>query len=144
LFKTPPAVVRSVTRMAPTFNAFGLAVAEMAAALAFYRELGLETPTGADGAPHAEVALGSGLRLLFDTHDTIRSFDPDFTASTSGGHFSLAFACTAPAEVDNTYDRMVGAGHRGHKKPWDAVWGQRYAVLLDPDGNHVDLYAALP
>lgn len=130
--------------MAPTFNAFGLAVAEMAAALAFYRELGLDIPAEADDAPHAEVTLGSGLRLLFDTHDTIRSFDPDFTPSTNGGQFSLAFACAEPAEVDSTYDRVVAAGHRGHKKPWDAFWGQRYAVLLDPDGNHVDLYAALP
>ena len=26
-------------------------------------------------------------------------------------------------------------------KPWDAFWGQRYAVLHDPDGHQVDLYA---
>jgi uncharacterized glyoxalase superfamily protein PhnB len=28
--------------------------------------------------------------------------------------------------------------------PWDAFWGQRYATVLDPDGNSVDLFAALP
>ena len=144
LFKTRRAGIRSVTCMAPTFNAFGLVVADMATALAFYRELGLDVPAEADGAPHAEVALGGGLRLLFDTQETIKSFDPGFVPSTSGGQFGLAFACAAPAEVDATYDRMIAAGHRGHLKPWDAVWGQRYAVLLDPDGNHVDLYAALP
>ena len=36
------------------------------------------------------------------------------------------------------------AGHVGHLDPWDAVWGQRYATLHDPDGNSVDLFAALP
>jgi hypothetical protein len=28
-------------------------------------------------------------------------------------------------------------------KPWDAFWGQRYAVVHDPDGNGVDLLAPL-
>ena len=32
----------------------------------------------------------------------------------------------------------------GHHEPWDAFWGQRYATVLDPDGNSVDLFAALP
>jgi hypothetical protein len=27
--------------------------------------------------------------------------------------------------------------------PWDAYWGQRYALLGDPDGVRVNLYAAL-
>lgn len=31
----------------------------------------------------------------------------------------------------------------GHKAPWDAFWGQRYAVVVDPDGNLVDLFADL-
>jgi len=34
-------------------------------------------------------------------------------------------------------------GHRAHKAPWDAFWGQRYAQVLDPDGNSVDLFAPL-
>lgn len=27
--------------------------------------------------------------------------------------------------------------------PFDAPWGQRYATVLDPDGNGVDLFAPL-
>ena len=38
---------------------------------------------------------------------------------------------------------LVAAGGRGHKEPWDAFWGQRYAEVLDPDGNVVDLFAPL-
>jgi uncharacterized glyoxalase superfamily protein PhnB len=36
---------------------------------------------------------------------------------------------------------MVGIGFTGFKPPWDAFWGQRYAILEDPDGNHVSLFA---
>ena len=57
---------------------------------------------------------------------------------------SLAFVCDSPAEVDAHYDRMLAAGYAGHLAPFDAFWGQRYAILHDPDGNAVDLFAALP
>ena len=39
--------------------------------------------------------------------------------------------------------RAVEAGHTSRSDPFDAFWGQRYATVLDPDGNPVDLYAAL-
>jgi len=127
--------------MAPTFNAIGLAVADMGKTLAFYRRLGLSFPAGAEEQPHAEAELPGGLRLLIDTHDTIRSFDPDFTPHPGG---SLAFACADPAEVDRVHAELVAAGHPSHKDPWDAPWGQRYAIVLDPDGTSIDLYAPLP
>ncbi len=128
--------------MAPFFSVVGLVVADMAAALAFYRRLGLDVPAEADTEPHVEVALPGGVRLAFDTHETIRSFLPGFVAPQGGAQLSLAFRCADPAEVDATYAAMVAAGHHGHLEPWDAFWGQRYAVLHDPDGNGVDLFAA--
>ncbi|SNQ49055.1 putative quinone binding protein Glyoxalase domain [Frankia canadensis] len=128
---------------APTFNLIGLIVTDMARSLAFYRVLGLDPPPGADTEPHVEVALPGGLRLAFDTEGTIRSFDPDWTPSAGAGRLTLAFACDDPAEVDARYAELLTAGHRGHLPPWDAFWGQRYATVLDPDGNHVDLFAAL-
>lgn len=55
----------------------------------------------------------------------------------------LAFVCDSPAEVDALYRELVDAGHEGHLEPWDAVWGQRYATVHDPDGNAIELFAAL-
>ncbi len=130
--------------MAPTFNAIGIVVADMAASLAFYRRLGLAIPAEADDAPHAEAELPGGVRLMWDTLDTINSFDPEFAPAKDDGRIGLAFRCADPAEVDATYADMTAAGYEGHKQPWDAFWGQRYAVLHDPDGNGVDLYAPLP
>jgi uncharacterized glyoxalase superfamily protein PhnB len=41
------------------------------------------------------------------------------------------------------YGELTTAGAPGYKEPWDAFWGQRYAQVKDPDGNGVDLFAAL-
>ena len=129
----------------PRVDAFGIVVADMGRALAFYRRLGLDIPDEADDAPHAEAVLAGGLRLMFDTEDTIRSFDPSWTAPPAGSstRMSVAFLCDSPAEVDAVHASMVAAGHASHHEPWDAFWGQRYATILDPDGNPVDLFAPL-
>lgn len=125
-------------------DAVGLVADDLPRTLAFYRELGIDLPPDADTQPHVEVTLPGGLRLLFDKADTIRSFDPDWQPPSGGPRVGLAFACESPAAVDALYDKIVGLGYDGHKAPWDAPWGQRYALLRDPDGNGVDLFAPTP
>jgi uncharacterized glyoxalase superfamily protein PhnB len=120
-----------------------LVVSDMPAALAFYRRLGLDLPADADAAPHVEVDLG-GVRLAFDTVDTIRSFDAEWTPPSGGHRVALAFECGSPAEVDAAWSDLTDAGYEGHLAPWDAFWGMRYAVVRDPDGTPVDLFAPLP
>jgi uncharacterized glyoxalase superfamily protein PhnB len=56
---------------------------------------------------------------------------------------ALAFACDSPAEVDAAYAELTEAGATAGLEPWDAFWGMRYAVVHDPDGNPVDLFAPL-
>ncbi|MGW8763017.1 VOC family protein [Streptomyces sp. NPDC055815] len=129
-------------RVTPRFDLVGLVVSDMAASLAFYRRLGLDVPAGAESAPHVEAVLPGGLRIAWDTEDVVRSFDPGWTRPAGGNRVELAFRCGAPEEVDAVYEELVAAGYRGHLKPWDAVWGQRYAVVLDPDGVGVSLFAA--
>ncbi len=51
-----------------------------------------------------------------------------------------AFLCPSPADVDAKYADLAALGH-GHKEPWDAFRGQRYASVKDPDGNQIDLFA---
>ena len=129
--------------MGANFAVIGIAVEDMARSLAFYRQLGLDIPAEADAEPPVEVGLPGGLKLAFDTAETIRSFDPSWAPSTGSPRMSLAFACDSSAEVDKLYGDLVAAGYEGHKEPWDAFWGQRYAVVADPDGNGVDLFAPL-
>jgi uncharacterized glyoxalase superfamily protein PhnB len=121
-----------------------LVVSDMSATLAFYRLLGLDIPADADKEPHVDVDLG-GIHLAFDTEETVRSFDPAWSAPTGGGHrVALAFACESPSEVDDAWTQITEAGYQGHLKPWDAFWGMRYAVVHDPNGTPIDLFAPLP
>ena len=60
-----------------------------------------------------------------------------------GQRIGLAFLCDSPAAVDILFEKVKAEGFQAHKEPWDAFWGQRYAQVLDPDGNIVDLFAWL-
>ncbi|MEV5546297.1 VOC family protein [Streptomyces sp. NPDC052309] len=129
--------------MTARFDAIGLVVSDMAASVTFYRRLGFPFPEGAEEQPHAEAGLPGGIRLLLDTEATVRSFHPGWRAPAVGGRSSLALLCDTPGEVDALYEELTGAGCHGELGPWDAFWGQRYAVVHDPDGNGVDLFAPL-
>lgn len=129
---------------APSFDAIGFVVTDMARTLACYRLLGLDLPPEFDTEGHVEATLPSGLRLMWDTVDIVRSFDPDWSPPSGGHRVALAFGCDSPAHVDAVHDGLVAAGLTSHKAPWDAVWGQRYAMVLDPDGTPIDLFAPLP
>jgi uncharacterized glyoxalase superfamily protein PhnB len=124
----------------PIFDALGIIATDLPATLAFYRLVGLDIPEGAEG--HVEVELTGGYRVMFDSVEIIESFST-YEPATGGRNVALAFGCTSPAEVDETHATLVAAGHRSREAPFDAPWGQRYATVLDPDGNPVDLYAAL-
>lgn len=118
--------------VAPRIDVVGLVVADMAASIGFYRRLGFAFADGAESEGHVETALPGGLRLVLDTIDIVRSFDPGWTAPSGGHRIALAFACDNPAEVDALFAELVAAGHEGHLKPWDAFWGQRYATSTTP------------
>jgi catechol 2,3-dioxygenase-like lactoylglutathione lyase family enzyme len=125
----------------PQLNAIGISVSDMARSIRFYRLLGLDVPdTPEEG--HIDTFLPNGVRFMLDSEEVIRSFLPDWQRE-NGNQISLAFECSSPAEVDEIYARVVSEGFEGEKEPWDAFWGQRYALLGDPDGVRVNLYASL-
>jgi len=123
----------------PQLDAIGIVCSDLTRTRAFYGLLGIEFPEGDD---HIEATMPNGLRLMLDTEEVIRSFNPDWKRET-GNQVALAFACGSPGEVDGLYAQIVADGFEGEKEPWDAFWGQRYALLGDPDGVRVNLYARL-
>ncbi|MBF6063439.1 VOC family protein [Nocardia terpenica] len=125
--------------MTARLDVIGLVVADLAASRTFYERLGLEF--GRDFGGHVEATLPGGFRLTLDTEDNVRGFHPGWQGGA--GRIGLAFGCDDPAAVDALYEELTGAGYHGELKPFDAVWGQRYATVHDPDGNGIDLYAAL-
>ncbi|GFH38249.1 VOC family protein [Streptomyces pacificus] len=127
----------------PQLSLFGIVVDDMPKALAFYRRLGLDIAPEADSQPHVETTLPGGVRLAWDTVETVRGYDPEWQAPTGSHRFAVAFEFPDVQSVDAKYAELVDAGYAAHRAPWDAVWGQRYAIVLDPDGTAVDLFAPL-
>ena len=141
----------------------GIVVRDMATALKFYRLLGLDIPSNMDAEPHVEYVLPGGFRLAWDSLEMVKGIDPNWVEPT-GQRMTLAFKCENAEEVDTLYNRVIENGYGGHtlaphglsaqsltvrcqggasagEEPWDAFWGQRYAVVVDPVGNSVDLFA---
>ena len=126
----------------PQLKAVGLVASDLDRTVAFYRALGcdLPDPPGEDGG-HLVAELGD-VRLMIDTEEIMRSFDPEWSGAGSG-RVTLGAECASPEEVDRLHDELSALGSGSHLAPFDAFWGQRYATVLDPDGIRVDLYAAL-
>lgn len=132
-----------MTDIRPTVSFINLIVRDMPRALAFYRLLGLDIPAEMDGQFHVQVSAGT-VDLEFDTIAFASGFDPSWTPATErGGRSVVEFAIANRDDVDRIYDGLVGAGHEGHLPPHDAFWGARYAIVRDPDGNHVGLMSGV-
>lgn len=128
--------------MAIVPHTIDIVVADMAAALNFYRVLGLDIPEGEEGEDQVQVATPGGATLGFVTEVAMRQVDPTWPQPV-GQRVTFACRCDTPEELDATFARVTGAGYTAIKEPWDAFWGQRYAMLRDADGNRVDLFAAI-
>src|SRR5919199_190771 len=134
----PVQSTRLCSAMPPArLDAVGVIVSDLKRAVAFYRLLG--APFAADAGDsehgHAEAELAGGFRLLIDTEESVRSFDPSWSRAAGSPSGSIGFRCERGEDVDRLYAEALQAGGTGHKEPWDAFWGQRYAQLRDPDGN---------
>jgi catechol 2,3-dioxygenase-like lactoylglutathione lyase family enzyme len=120
----------------------GITVRDMAESLRFYRALGLQIPEPEAGSPYHEVTLEGGIRLSWNDLEMVKGIDEGWVEPV-GHRMGLAFLCESPSAVDERYTQVVAAGFQGYKAPWDAFWGQRYAQVVDPDGNVVDLFCPL-
>jgi uncharacterized glyoxalase superfamily protein PhnB len=123
-------------------HSIDIVVKDMARALAFYRALGLDVPAEADAEVQVQVNTPGAATLGFLTEAMMRQAYPDWVTPV-GQRVTFACRCDSVAELDAVYASVIAAGHAGLKAPWDAFWGQRYAMLRDPDGNRVDLFADL-
>lgn len=125
-----------------TSTVFQVFASDLSASLNFYRLLGLQVPDTDE--PHVAVELPGGNTLAFDKEETIAGMHPGWAPlGSSGSRLALAFGVSTPTEVDALFEKVTAAGFSGVLNPYDAPWGQRYATVADPDGNWVDLFAAL-
>lgn len=123
-------------------DAIGITAKNIKDSVRFYTLLGLDFPDLTEGTDHIEARTASGLRLMLDTEELMKKINPQWE-KPAGQRMALAFNCDSPAKVDETFKKVIASGYKPGKDPWDAFWGQRYASVIDPDGNAVDLFAPL-
>ncbi|MFD2332514.1 VOC family protein [Cohnella sp. GCM10020058] len=114
-------------------------VEEMKRSLDFYRTLGLVIPDGADEAHHVDVEQ-DGFVFAFDKVESVKSIIEGWEAPV-GYRTELAFALEGREALDGAYRQLTALGHRGVLEPRDTPWGERYAIVQDPDGNLISLVA---
>jgi uncharacterized glyoxalase superfamily protein PhnB len=120
------------------FAMVDLSAADVFKTIAFYRQLGVDIPREKvweeDGtAHHVEAPLSGDVVLGINSRELTARYD----AAGRGSY--LIFTVDTRDDVDAKYGEMTSAGYAGHLEPFDAFWGARYAVVDDPDGNHVGI-----
>ena len=91
--------------MRARLDAIGVIVSDLKRSIEFYRRLGLEFPDNPDpeGHGHVETTLEGGILLMFDSIETIHSFDPHWTPPSGGHRVALAFLCESPSALDQLF-----------------------------------------
>ena len=134
-----------VLEMKLDLNLVDLVVRDMEATLAFYRALGVEIPETAiwrtpSGAHHVDITMPGGLSVHFDSVALAKVYNRGWREPSAGGsRVVIGFRVVSREAVDETHDKLAGLGYRSAQPPYDAFWGARYAIVEDPDGNHVGL-----
>ncbi|GEK38225.1 MULTISPECIES: VOC family protein [Enterococcus] len=119
----------------------GIITKDMEKSIEFYALLGF-IANGATTEEYVELAH-EGIRISLNTSKMIAGIY-GYEPQTIGDKIELAFLCDSVADVDEMYRKVSDAGYETFKEPWDAFWGQRYAIIKDPDGNLLSLFANFP
>jgi predicted lactoylglutathione lyase len=107
-------------------------VRDLAAAVAFYRELGWE-PAPDD---HDDVFFFAANGLVFALWSRDKVAEDSCVADGGGwGGVTLAHNVRSPAEVDAVIEQARAAGARIGREPAQTFWGGYSGVFVDLDGH---------
>jgi uncharacterized glyoxalase superfamily protein PhnB len=116
-----------------------LFVRDLGATLNFYALLGL--PIERVSPVFARAAMPNGATIEFGSRELTRSYDPHWEEPTGPGTNTINFELSSREAVNETYERLVAAGYKGHLPPCDPPWQARFAIVDDPDGNIIGLHS---
>mgnify|MGYP000716393442 CR=1 FL=1 len=123
-------------------NAVGVSSKHLKRTLAFYKILRFEFPDLKEKDQHIEsINNKSSTKLMIDKVELVKEIMGE--NPKPGNHSSFAVQYDSPHEIDEVVNRLRKENFKVVKEPWDAFWGQRYAIVEDPDGYKIDLYAYL-
>lgn len=123
----------------PVLEQVNLVVHDMNAMVRFYEHLGVRfSSTPPEWASHHRSGDAAGVSD-FDLDSSSfaavwnRGWEPEQTGVV------LTFRVPSRVAVDELHSELVRAGYQSQQPPYDAFWGARFAVVVDPDGNSVGL-----
>lgn len=123
-------------------DAVAVSTTNMKKTVAFYSLLGFDFSTVDISSNHVEPTIPDGsVRLMIDTIDIIQDIIGETPKSSNHSSFAIRF--DSVKEVDDIVIKLEKQNFTIIKQPWDAFWNQRYAVIEDPDGYRIDLFADL-
>jgi catechol 2,3-dioxygenase-like lactoylglutathione lyase family enzyme len=124
-----------------SLDAVGIITKNVDESIKFYKILGIDL-VEVGGPGHLEGTTSSGVRIMLDSEELVKEINPEWKEVVGSG-IVLCFVQESPKCVDKLFSDISQAGFKVIKEPWDAFWGQRYSSVLDPNGNQIDIVAAL-
>jgi uncharacterized glyoxalase superfamily protein PhnB len=113
--------------------------------LEFYRLLGLNIPEVL--AKHANTkhapALNEDASFAIDNSELANIYNAGWRKGKSRKSVLLTAQVSSRNDVDQTFNSLIAAGHAAVQVPYDAFWGARYAIVMDPEGNWVGIESAM-
>jgi lactoylglutathione lyase len=118
----------------------GLLVEDMAAMVAFYRDvLGFEAEW--DGGPFASFVVQDGGLFMYDRRLFSEALgQPYVPPKRYNETMEVCLTVPSPADVDREYERLTALGVQSLTgEPVTQPWGQRNFFIADPEGNYVEI-----
>ena len=131
------------------FGGIDIVSRNFAKSVNFYRALGvdiLDEKIWSDdkGPQHVDIDLGGGVGFDIDSEELTIGYSPKWAESAAAGAAAMvSFRVDSREDVDALHDHLVSLGHPSHLAPWDAFWGARFSIVVDPDGNHVSIMSPM-
>ena len=123
-------------------NAVAVSSEDLKKSAEFYSIIGFKFPELKEGDDHLESIVEPGqTKLMIDSKKLMTELIGE--VPRPGNTSSFAIEYDNANELDLIVEKLKSSGFVIKKEPWDAFWGQRYAVVMDPGGYSVDLYSKL-
>ena len=126
--------------MATRINMIGIFTSNLLKMVSFYRDvLGFDIEWDGKG-PYAEFN-NEGVRFSMYERSQLAGLlgqAPTYPLGINGT-FELALDFPTSAEADAVYERITQAGAKSVYPPRDEPWGMHSAMVLDPDGNLIEI-----
>ena len=84
------------------------------------------------------LTLPTGQVFFWDTYTLTRSYDPQWQPASGDRRVVLEFGFATSGAVDAKYNEMIQVGYGSYLGVRD-LFGARYALIIDPDGNQIGL-----